>query len=251
MLLCLSALLLASLLWPWQSTAILIRCLDSTNTLEDMIICFDSYTVPPNSYSDINAYNAVQPHSHEKTAWNAIVASLLTVDHSNCTSSLLPAALSGVYSVSLFREAGTGGRSFCVLSEVNSRDSHYARGWGLMVVPATRSAVSRYIHISAPHPKADGNTPEQAAVLFKNTGAKSLLAYESVTMVHRETFLGQEILRSLPCWNWPLAESMLIRDIVIETVAHFFNCVCEALLLRFRIISQIPLTILEERVVRM
>jgi hypothetical protein len=179
-LLCLSALLLASLLWP-QSTAI--RCLDSANTLEDMIICFDNYTVPRNSYSDINAYNAAQPHSHEKTAWNAIIASLLTVD-SNCTSSLLPAALSGVYSVSLFREAGTGARSFCVLSEVNSRDSHYARGWGLMVVPATRSAVSRYIHISAPHPKADLNTPKQAAVLFKNTGAKSLF----VAGRHRDAF---------------------------------------------------------------
>jgi len=43
-----------------------------------------------------------------------------------------------------------------------------------MVIPATHSAVSRYIDISAPHPKADVYTPEQAMVLFKKTNAKSL-----------------------------------------------------------------------------
>jgi hypothetical protein len=44
-----------------------------------------------------------------------------------------------------------------------------------MVVPAMRRAVSRFIHISAPHPTADINTTQQAAALFKATGAKSLL----------------------------------------------------------------------------
>ena len=160
---------------PWLQTSAIIPCLGPgvSSTLEALITCFDGYTVPQDTYRTNDEYIAAQANSDERSEWNAAVASLLTVD-GNCTSSVLPAGLSEVYHVSLFAEAGVNGKSFCVLSEINSLDSHYARGWGLMVVPATRSGVSRCIHISAPHPKYDQNTPNQAAAIFKNTGAKSL-----------------------------------------------------------------------------
>lgn len=44
-----------------------------------------------------------------------------------------------------------------------------------MIVPERRAAVSRTIHISAPHPGFDVGTPSQAAYLFRATGAKSFL----------------------------------------------------------------------------
>ncbi|KIK00086.1 hypothetical protein K443DRAFT_7930 [Laccaria amethystina LaAM-08-1] len=44
-----------------------------------------------------------------------------------------------------------------------------------MIVPERRVAVSRTIHISAPHPGFDIGTPSQAAYFFKATGAKSFL----------------------------------------------------------------------------
>lgn len=44
-----------------------------------------------------------------------------------------------------------------------------------MIVPARREAVSRDVHISAPHPGFDVGTPAQAAYIFKATGSKSFL----------------------------------------------------------------------------
>jgi hypothetical protein len=57
----------------------------------------------------------------------------------------------------------------------NARCGTYLKGWGFMVVPASRVAVSRSVHISAPHPGYDLGTVEQAASIFENTGSKSLL----------------------------------------------------------------------------
>jgi hypothetical protein len=81
------------------------------------------------------------------------------------------------YTVRLFTELVPGGRSFCVLSESGtiSPGGRYKRGWGLVVVPARHSAITRNIHFSAPHPKDDSDTPQQAAALFKLTGARSLV----------------------------------------------------------------------------
>jgi hypothetical protein len=42
-------------------------------------------------------------------------------------------------------------------------------------MPARREAVSRNVHISAPHSGFDVGTPAQAAYIFKATGSKSLL----------------------------------------------------------------------------
>ncbi|RUP44760.1 hypothetical protein BC936DRAFT_149040 [Jimgerdemannia flammicorona] len=56
-----------------------------------------------------------------------------------------------------------------------STRKEYEKGWGVFVVPKTARQVSRFIHLSAPHPKWDLGTPQQAAYLFANSGAKSLL----------------------------------------------------------------------------
>jgi hypothetical protein len=148
-----------------------ITCLNSSATLYGLIQCLDDFTVPSGTYSTNALYDAAQPIGDEITAWNTVVATLLTVD-GNCGSALLPSALKGIYTVTLFTEAD--GKSFCVLSEAKATEGHYTRGWGLMVVPATRAAVSRYIHISAPHPVNDQATPKRAVAVFKGTGAKSL-----------------------------------------------------------------------------
>lgn len=153
-------------------------------SLEDLIICFNGYTVPEKTYRDAAAYNAAQPNSVELSAWNAIATSLLAVD-GTCRPELLPAALNDIYTITLFREID--GKSFCILSEVQATEGHYMRGWGLMAVPATRTAVSRYMHISAPHPIFDTGTPQQAAAIFKNTGAKSLF----ISGRHRDAYLSE------------------------------------------------------------
>ena len=79
------------------------------------------------------------------------------------------------------------GYSWCILSEANTyADSQvYRRGWGFVVTPADPvNGVIRDLHFSAPHPKSDENTPQQAAALFKMTGAKSLV----VTGRHRKAY---------------------------------------------------------------
>jgi hypothetical protein len=141
-------------------------------TFEALVECFDAFTVPSEQYSTTALCNAAQPTTTEASAWDTLTASVIAVN-GNCGSVSIPAALVGVYRVDTYTEM-TGGRSFCVLSEVKAEDGRYRRGWGLMAVLATRAAVSRYIHMSAPHPKFDDCTPKQAAAIFKGTGAKSL-----------------------------------------------------------------------------
>ena len=154
-----------------QTTAI--TCLTTSPTLENLVTCLAEFTVPTGTY-DATTYASAQPSTSELAAWTTVIASLLEVD-GNCNSVSLPTDLSGIYTVSLFTESVIGGRSFCILSESNSNSGYYVRGWGLVAVPATRAAVSRNIHFSAPHPVNDSRTPEQATALFKRTGAKSLV----------------------------------------------------------------------------
>jgi hypothetical protein len=150
-------------------------------TLVDLVSCFNAYTTPEGAYANDVEYNSAQPSIEELPAWNAVVTSLLTVD-GNCSSALLPPVLNNTYSITHFREAG--GKSFCILSETQAIKGHYMRGWGLMVVPVNRTAVSRHIHISAPHPIHDVGTPQQAGAIFCDTGAKSLF----VAGRHREAY---------------------------------------------------------------
>lgn len=169
---------------PVQSDVVTtVDCLSrsTTHTLEDLVTCFETYTVPRDTYHSDADFNANQP---DATSWFNVVQSLLYVD-GNCTLVPIPSAFSSIYQVSLFTESVAGGHSFCVLSETQTTGTRFLRGWGSMVVPATRAAVSRYIHISAPHPIYDSGTPAEAAAIFKRTGAKTLF----VPGRHREAYL--------------------------------------------------------------
>lgn len=144
---------------------------NSPTTITQLITCLDAYTVPHGYYSDAK-HAAAQPTQEERAAWSSTIESLLSVD-GDCTSIAIPKTLEGVYTISLFTERA--GSSYCILHESQSKNGVYLKGWGLMAVPATRAAILRDIHISAPHPVYDQGTPQQAAALFASTGARSLL----------------------------------------------------------------------------
>ncbi|KAJ7651838.1 hypothetical protein B0H17DRAFT_958245 [Mycena rosella] len=149
-----------------------IACLENTtSTFEDLVTCFDTYTVTEGYYSD-DTYAAAQPNAEELSGWEDLISSLLSVD-GNCTSLAVPPSIGGIYDVSLFTDPT--GPQYCILSESTSVDGVYAKGWGLVVVSATQDAVERDIHFAAPHPAYDLFIPEQAGALFHSTGARSLL----------------------------------------------------------------------------
>ncbi|KAJ4471568.1 hypothetical protein J3R30DRAFT_1095094 [Lentinula aciculospora] len=144
------------------------------NTLNDFINCLDAFTVSPNFY-DTSSYATAQPTKEENSAWKSVVHSMLNTNADDCSDITLPSALAYIYAITAFHDADTT-RTFCVLFETTaSVYRNYTKGWGLMVVPASASAISRHIHLSAPHPQADINTPQQAAAIFVLSGAHSLL----------------------------------------------------------------------------
>ncbi|PFH48356.1 hypothetical protein AMATHDRAFT_5852 [Amanita thiersii Skay4041] len=107
-------------------------------------------------------------------------------------------------------------QSFCIFSEIyeGGDGGNYKKGWGILVVPSTRAAVSRFVHLSAPFPQAGINTVPQATAVFTGIGAKSLFipgrnrnaynkrskctvnpAYNKTSSVHdnNETFLNTTV----------------------------------------------------------
>ncbi|GLB44342.1 hypothetical protein LshimejAT787_1602720 [Lyophyllum shimeji] len=146
-------------------------CLEPTisTTLEQVVDCLNTFTVPEGHYDEFT-YEAAQPNATERAAWPRIISSFLDVD-GNCMSIVLPDTLVDTYTISQFTEPS--GASYCVFVELHG-EKQFVRGWGTFVVPATRTGVSRHLHLSAPHPLFDGDTPQQAAALFRATGAKSL-----------------------------------------------------------------------------
>ncbi|RUO95778.1 hypothetical protein BC936DRAFT_143246 [Jimgerdemannia flammicorona] len=147
--------------------------------------CLDVFTVQSNnwdvssSFTDLSRYNAAQPTAQQRTDFTATVTAMLNID-GNCSSVTVPTSISSIYAIRTFRDTSKN-TDFCVFYEKTSRQSfistrrEYEKGWGIFVVPKTVRQVSRFIHLSAPHPKWDSGTPQQAAYLFANSGAKSLL----------------------------------------------------------------------------
>ncbi|PFH46219.1 hypothetical protein AMATHDRAFT_70297 [Amanita thiersii Skay4041] len=149
-------------------------CFGGATTLNDVINCHLLYVVQAN-YTQQD-YNAAQPTDAQRAAWSVTVSSLLKTD-GNCTAvaSSLPTALKGIYNVFELKEPAPSSASFCVLAEnVSDSDREYKKGWGIMVVPSTRSAVSRYVHLSALRPRFALETQQQAVTVFQGIGAKSL-----------------------------------------------------------------------------
>ncbi|KAJ7594868.1 hypothetical protein C8J56DRAFT_778146 [Mycena floridula] len=153
-------------------------CLNNS-TLNGLVSCLDNFTIGPDTFNS-STYQAAQPTTVQVLEWTSLVTSMLSMtkrDSGDCKVTL-PHSLQGIYSVSEFYDEDDGTK-FCVLFEKTvstvSDATVYAKGWGTMIVPASRRAVSRSLHLSAPHPLFDLNTPQQAAALFQRTGATSFL----------------------------------------------------------------------------
>jgi len=169
------ALLASQILAPSHSSPSPSTCLSTSTTLEHLVDCFHPFTVPERTYPDYSSYDAAQPNAIQRQAWSDAITAVLNVD-GNCSSIPIPPSINTIISIASFAESS--GTAFCVLYESTVESGHYEKGWGLFVVPELRADVSRYIHFSAPHPGwpgGDGDTPQQAAFLFRATGAKSLL----------------------------------------------------------------------------
>jgi hypothetical protein len=141
-------------------------CLQHSQTIQGLVTCLDKFTVPHDYYTP-STYTLAQPTANQRTDWKMAVKSLLEVNE-NCSATSLPLSLQGLYNIEPFKD-------YCVLYETSVQSGTYLKGWGFMVVPASQVAVSRSVHISAPHPGYDLGTVEQAASVFENTGSKSLL----------------------------------------------------------------------------
>jgi len=149
-----------------QAVQIPSSCLQQSQTVQGLATCLDNFTVPAEFYTS-STYALAQPTENQRNDWKSVVRSLLEVD-GNCSDTSLPLSLQGLYEIEPFKD-------YCVLYETGTQSGAYLKGWGFMVVPTFRVAVSRSVHISAPHPGYDLGTVEQAASVFENTGSKSLL----------------------------------------------------------------------------
>lgn len=159
------------LLWThyfssWVTTAPA-TCFSTSSTLVALVSCFDTYTVPEGFYN-ATTYADAQPIGTQRADLKDLVQGLLSVDGGNCGTATIPSSLATIYAVASFQ-------GYCVLYETTSSGGTYSKGWGFMVVPSFKSQIARHLHFSAPHPKFDTGTVQQAAYIFSTTGSNSLL----------------------------------------------------------------------------
>ena len=115
-------------------------CLHS-KTLERVTECLEEFIVPRGFYDRVS-YDAAQPDISQRASWSSVISSLLHVD-GNCSTIQVPDSLKGIYDVVTFTE--NTGASFCVFFELIADCHAYRKGWGAMIVPARREAVSRNV----------------------------------------------------------------------------------------------------------
>ncbi|KAG2012106.1 hypothetical protein CC2G_012144 [Coprinopsis cinerea AmutBmut pab1-1] len=173
-------LLLALVLTARLAHGVAITCTSTSATLEDLVTCLVGYTVPAGFYNPGGAgdYSVAQPGAGELDAWRTAVETALNVDGDCPSPPINVPGLGGTYTIGLFTESVSGGKSFCVISETNTYSGTtnvFARGWGFVITTANDADHQRALHFSAPHPVYDKTTPLQAAALFKRVGAKSLI----------------------------------------------------------------------------
>ncbi|KAH7103011.1 hypothetical protein BKA62DRAFT_82137 [Auriculariales sp. MPI-PUGE-AT-0066] len=183
-------LLLVSSAWAWfgnvPEPAPPTSCLAKSGTFEQLVQCLNSYTVPAKTY-DADTYAEAQPTDPQLAAWTSAVQTLMTVGTSNtCTAAIATIdennALYGIYTFADFTDSENNA-AYCVLIESTGTEADkYSKGWGFLAVPTF--AVPSRLHLSAPHPIFDEDTPEQAGALFKSAGARSLL----IAGRHRQSY---------------------------------------------------------------
>ena len=134
------ALLISQILAPSHSPS---TCLSTPTTLEHLVDCFHPFTVPERKYPDCSSYDAAQPNATQRQAWSNVITAVLNVD-GNCP---IPPSVNTIMSIASFTEPS--GTAFCVLYESSVESGHYAKGWGLSIVPELSADVSRCILFSA------------------------------------------------------------------------------------------------------
>ncbi|KAJ3566747.1 hypothetical protein NP233_g6805 [Leucocoprinus birnbaumii] len=159
-------------------------CFKNASSLVQLVNCFQQFTVTQDFYNH-TTYLEAQPNPAQREAWSTAISTLLHTNN-NCSSAIVPAVIQDVYSAAPFTDSD--GSSFCVVYEraISAQTGLFDKGWGYIVTPALRASVSRHIHISAPHPIFDGNTSVEAAQLFKETRAKSLLIPGRIRTAYRD-----------------------------------------------------------------
>jgi len=172
---------------PIFAVAAAIECHVGFSSVEAFVDCLDKYTVPERFYT-LETYSTAQPSdAAEIAAWTTAVNNMLTIGCPGAAVTVVP-GLNGDYVLARVTDSIRFGKTCCVLVEsrtFNDTSLVFKRGWGFLITPyETVNPATRRLHFSAPHPKADANTPRQAASVFGRTGAKSLV----VTGRHRMAY---------------------------------------------------------------
>lgn len=147
---------------PSQAIAGPEACLNAAN-LDDLVSCVKSYM--PEEGSE----GYVAPIEAERLAWKTTVTQIISTP---CQAVVLPQALAGRYTVSLFTD---NGQSYCVLLETMdaNQDGYVDAGWGTFIFNPSQQAKS--FSIDVPHPLHDGGTPEQGIAVFKGVQARTFV----------------------------------------------------------------------------
>lgn len=150
---------------------------NSARTLVGLAQCFEQFVVREGFY-DADSYALAQPSTEQRGAWFSAIENLMNTD-GNCTSAIVPATIRDIYSAVSFTDSSDG-QEFCILYERTTglgKDGkpQFAKGWGYMIVPASKEGVARHIHLAGPHSVWDGDTSIQAVGVFRGSGAKSVL----------------------------------------------------------------------------
>jgi hypothetical protein len=112
----------------------------------------------------------VPPTPGEQADFAAVVTQMLT---GQCEFAL-PDSLAANYQISTFSDSGTG-KSYCLLMEVLDADGDgfVDKGWGTFIVNS--NATRPMLNHSAPHPRFDSTTENQAINIFQDTDSGSYL----------------------------------------------------------------------------
>lgn len=141
-------------------------CVMNSDNINSLMKCLQNFII--RKHNSASTWSQVPPTSVQREAWSSVIRQLLNSER-NCTQIKIPQSLTGIYDIKQFM-------SYCVLYETKQEDGHFARGWGIVVVPYS-SALTRLgmVHMSAAHSFTDSLVQLQAANLFHLTRAKSLL----------------------------------------------------------------------------
>jgi len=142
---------------------VLLTCPAAT-TLDALATCISNQMPRPG----MGRY--VPPRPEEQADFAAVVTQMM---NGQCEFDL-PDSLAANYQIRTFTDSGTG-KSYCLLMEVLDADENRIvdKGWGTFIVNnnATRPALNQ----SAPHPRFDSMTENQAINIFQDTDSGSYL----------------------------------------------------------------------------